>query len=67
MWSVLDIARKAAPRSLRCSFCGRSEKQVNRLVAGARAYCDDCVAKCASVLHDTALTPDRHPPQHDSR
>ena len=34
--------------NLRCSFCGRSENQVRRLIAGPNnAYiCDECVEIC---------------------
>ena len=36
---------------LRCSFCGRSADQVERLVSGASAYiCDACIAECVVVL-----------------
>jgi ATP-dependent protease Clp ATPase subunit len=35
----------------RCSFCGRSEEQVQRLIAGQGAFiCDECVALCSEVL-----------------
>lgn len=41
------------PRLLRCSFCGRTANEVERLVAGAAAYiCDACVGKCVEVLED---------------
>jgi ATP-dependent Clp protease ATP-binding subunit ClpX len=34
-----------------CSFCGRSEEQVKKLIAGAHAFiCDECVAMCSEVL-----------------
>jgi ATP-dependent protease Clp ATPase subunit len=37
--------------SLKCSFCGKSEEQVSRLIAGANAHiCDDCVASCNAIL-----------------
>ena len=70
MWSVLDTVRKAYPPRLRYSFCGRSDNEVSRLVAGSRAFiCDECIAKCAQVLHDNGgfLMPDREPPQADPR
>ena len=42
---------------LACSFCGRNDQQVERLVAGASAHiCDDCITKCFDVL-------ERHPVQ----
>jgi ATP-dependent Clp protease ATP-binding subunit ClpX len=35
----------------RCSFCGRSEAQVKRLIAGQGAFiCDECVGLCNEVL-----------------
>ena len=38
-------------KTLRCSFCGKSEDQVARLVAGANALiCDECVAKAARIV-----------------
>ncbi|PKV01023.1 ATPase AAA [Bifidobacterium pseudolongum subsp. pseudolongum] len=35
----------------RCSFCGKSEHEVGRLVAGAGvAICDECVALCVDII-----------------
>ncbi len=35
----------------RCSFCGRAEQEVHRLIAGPRArICDECVAACQQLL-----------------
>ena len=40
-------------RPLHCSFCGRDENAVTRLVAGAAGYiCDDCIGKCVTILND---------------
>jgi ATP-dependent Clp protease ATP-binding subunit ClpX len=36
---------------LRCSFCGKTEDQVKKLVAGAKAYiCDECVEKADRIM-----------------
>jgi ATP-dependent Clp protease ATP-binding subunit ClpX len=36
---------------LRCSFCGKSEDQVKKLVAGAKALiCDECVAVAERIM-----------------
>ena len=46
----------AAPRkrSLKCSFCGRSEHQAARLIAGPRVHiCDACVGVCNTILEAT--------------
>jgi len=41
-------------RTLRCSFCGRDETQVSKLVAGLKVYiCDACVATARQIMEDT--------------
>jgi len=36
---------------LRCSFCGRSQDEVRKLIAGPGVYiCDECVALCNNIL-----------------
>jgi ATP-dependent Clp protease ATP-binding subunit ClpX len=36
-----------------CSFCGRDETEVTRLIAGARGHiCEACVGECVTVLQD---------------
>ena len=41
-------------KQLRCSFCGRSENQVERLIAGPDVYiCNECVALCGDILNDS--------------
>jgi ATP-dependent Clp protease ATP-binding subunit ClpX len=38
-------------RKLRCSFCGKSEQEVAKLIAGARGtICDACVRRCNEIL-----------------
>ena len=38
-------------RQLRCSFCGKPQGQVRRLIAGADAYiCDECVSLCQEII-----------------
>lgn len=40
-------------RHLYCSFCGKSQDKVNRLIAGQGVYiCNECVQLCMSVLED---------------
>ena len=42
------------PNKLRCSFCGKSEDQVKKLVAGAKAYiCDECVSVADRIMKST--------------
>lgn len=42
-----------------CSFCGRSQEQVNRLIAGPDSVfiCDECVDLCREILQQEAATP----------
>ncbi len=45
--------RNKTNSAIRCSFCGRSQNEVARLVAGVDAYiCDECVLLCNSILED---------------
>jgi ATP-dependent protease Clp ATPase subunit len=40
-------------KQLRCSFCGKSETEVSKLVAGPRVYiCDGCVAIASQIMDD---------------
>ena len=42
-------------RQLRCSFCGKPQSQVARLVAGPDVYiCDECIAICQDILKEGA-------------
>ena len=40
-------------KELRCSFCGKSEREVNRMIQGPGVrICDECVRLCMDVLED---------------
>ena len=40
-------------KELRCSFCGKSEKQVHRMIQGPGVrICDECIQLCNSILED---------------
>ena len=40
-------------RTPRCSFCGKSQDEVERLIAGRNAYiCNECVELCLNVMGD---------------
>ncbi len=38
----------------RCSFCGKSQDEVSRLIAGPRGVyiCDECVALCNTLIQE---------------
>ena len=40
-------------RKIRCAFCGRTQDQVDKLIAGNGAYiCSDCVRLCMNIVAD---------------
>lgn len=40
-------------RSLKCSFCGKSQEQVKKLIAGPGVYiCDECVELCKEIIEE---------------
>ena len=42
-------------REIRCSFCGRTQDEVKRIIAGPGAYiCNECVEICADLIADEA-------------
>lgn len=42
-----------ADKILYCSFCGKSQEEVRKLIAGPSVYiCDECVDLCNDILHE---------------
>ncbi len=40
-------------KNLKCSFCGKSQDQVRRLIAGPNVYiCDECVELCQEIIKE---------------
>ena len=38
---------------LKCSFCGKSQKQVRKLIAGPGVYiCDECIDLCNEIVEE---------------
>ncbi|MCI8617917.1 MAG: ATP-dependent Clp protease ATP-binding subunit ClpX [Clostridia bacterium] len=45
------MAKNDVPKNVRCSFCGKSQESVKRIVAGPGVYiCDECVDLCTSII-----------------
>ena len=43
---------------LKCSFCGKSQEQVRKLIAGPGVYiCDECVDLCNEILEEELVEP----------
>lgn len=38
---------------LRCSFCGKGQKEVKKLIAGPGVYiCDECIDLCMDIIDE---------------
>ena len=49
--SVSAQSDPVSPQTLYCSFCGKSQHEVSKLVAGPTAFiCDECVDICTDVV-----------------
>ena len=48
------MAMKGNDTRIRCSFCGKTEDQVNKLIAGPNNnyICDSCVAICSEIIEE---------------
>ena len=45
------MAKNDVPKSVRCSFCGKAQENVRKIVAGPGVYiCDECVDLCESII-----------------
>jgi ATP-dependent Clp protease ATP-binding subunit ClpX len=43
---------------LKCSFCGKSQKQVTKLIAGPGVYiCDECIDLCNEIIDEELTAP----------
>jgi ATP-dependent Clp protease ATP-binding subunit ClpX len=56
--------RDSKPDTLTCSFCGKSQEEVRKLIAGPTVYiCDECIELCNDIIAEEtkleeASTPD---------
>ena len=47
---------------LKCSFCGKSQKQVKKLIAGPGVYiCDECIDLCNEIIDEELAGPSEDP------
>ena len=50
------MASKNNNQNVRCSFCGKAQENVRRLVAGPGVYiCDECVEICTSIIENEVI------------
>ncbi|MDL2263327.1 ATP-dependent Clp protease ATP-binding subunit ClpX [Synergistaceae bacterium OttesenSCG-928-I11] len=56
-----DNSGDGRKRKVRCSFCGKSQDEVPKLIAGSSAYiCTDCVQLCNMIIRDEGDAPAAH-------
>ena len=47
------MAKYDDKKQLKCSFCGKNQEQVKRLIAGPGVYiCDECIELCSEIIAD---------------
>lgn len=47
------MAKYEDKKQLKCSFCGKNQDQVKRLIAGPCVYiCDECIDLCSDIIQD---------------
>jgi ATP-dependent Clp protease ATP-binding subunit ClpX len=47
------MAKYDEKKQLKCSFCGKTQEQVKRLIAGPGVYiCDECIELCSEIIAD---------------
>ena len=55
-------------KTIRCSFCGKPQSQVERLIAGNGSYiCDECVRLCMSIVEEGYTPQERNEQPSDIR
>ncbi len=54
------MARKMNDSSLKCSFCGKGQDEVRKLIAGPMVYiCDECVGLCNEIIDEELHVADK--------
>jgi ATP-dependent Clp protease ATP-binding subunit ClpX len=47
------VAEKKSGKTLYCSFCGKSQDEVKKLIAGSSVFvCDECIALCNDIIRE---------------
>jgi hypothetical protein len=55
---------QAEKEKLNCSFCGKSQDLVNKLVAGPGVYiCDECIILCGEIVDEMDGSQEKKPTQ----
>lgn len=55
------MARFSEENIVKCSFCGKSQKQVRKIIAGPGVYiCDECIELCNEILDEESRSEHKH-------
>src|SRR5712691_10202616 len=47
------VAGSDSKNTLYCSFCGKSQHDVRKLIAGPSVFiCDECIELCKDIIHE---------------
>ena len=53
------MAKNQNEKNVKCSFCGKPQESVKRIVAGPGVYiCDECIALCKNIIEEDYLEDD---------
>ncbi len=56
----MSSKRDTSHGNLSCSFCGKSQKEVKKLIAGPSVYiCDECISLCNDILAEEVQKEER--------
>ncbi len=55
---MADKRTLTGEKVLSCSFCGKTQHEVKKLIAGPSVFiCDECIALCNDIIHDDVAAP----------
>ena len=50
---MADRKGSSSEKTLYCSFCGKSQHEVKKLIAGPSVFiCDECIDLCNEIIRD---------------
>ena len=50
---MADKKGASSEKTLYCSFCGKSQHEVKKLIAGPSVFiCDECIGLCNEIVRD---------------
>jgi len=54
---MTDKSKENSKKSLQCSFCGKNQREVQKLIAGPAVYiCDECIKLCNNIIQEKNTT-----------